>query len=186
MTTTTQPDQRFYGLDTYVDRMGRFNFRFPTTWERFDIEGREGAMYVPDPNDLDTSLSAWVTELEHHVVAEDLPALQAGVAEGLAQLADCQVEAANDDVLSNLIKFERVITFREGDAVRKRKFWMLYVDKWLMVLTWQGSSPERYDYFYAMANYCFTTFQIPNELWFNTDRDLIGYRRERGDTIDEG
>jgi hypothetical protein len=37
-----------------------------------------------------------------------------------------------------------------------------------------------------MANYCFSTFQIPNELWFNTDRDLVGYRREHGDTVDEG
>jgi hypothetical protein len=111
-------------------------------------------------------------------VAEDLEHLRLGVSEGLAQLADCKVEAASEVVLGNLIKFERVFTFRVDGAVRKRKLWMLYVDKWLIVLTWQGSSEEEYEYWLAMANYSFATFNLPEALWFATDRDLGGHPQE--------
>lgn len=182
--STRQPP-RFSGVETYADRMGRFNFRFPTTWERFDIEGREGALFAPNPQDMDTHIAAWVIELEHPVVAEDLETLHDGVAEGIAQLSDAQVEEANDNVYGNLVKFERVLTFRQGENRIKRKFWLHYVDKWLMSLTWQGSSPDEYEYWLAMANYSFATFNIPNELWFNVDPDLAEYRRSREEAAQE-
>jgi hypothetical protein len=51
------------------------------------------------------------------------------------------------------------------------------VDKWQIALTYQGSSPEEYEYWFALANYSFATFTIPEALWFATDRDLIGYGR---------
>ena len=44
--------------------------------------------------------------------------------------------------------------------MRKRKQWLLYVDIWLIVLTWQGSSPEEYEYWLPMGNYAFATFNL--------------------------
>jgi hypothetical protein len=46
-----------------------------------------------------------------------------------------------------------------------------------MCLTLHGSSPEENQYWFAMANYAFLTFEIPEALWFATDRDLAGLRR---------
>ena len=58
-------------------------------------------------------------------------------------------------------------------AVRKRKQWLLYVDRWLLCLTWQGASAPAYEHWFAMANQSFLTFEIPQALWFFTDRELL-------------
>jgi hypothetical protein len=144
---------------------------------RFSPPDREGVMFSPPVGDPYTSFSAWVSKLDESIVAEDLDDLRAGVNEGLTELPECQVEAGSESVLSNLIKFERVFTFREDGATRKRKVWLLYVDTWLIVLTWQGSSPDEYAYWLPMANYSFATFNLPEALWFATDRDLGAYKR---------
>ncbi len=165
----------FVGVRTYQDPKGRFHFRYPTDWPELELDGnREGIMYVPEADDLNTSFSAWVSELDQPAVAEDLDDLRQAVNDGLATLIDCSVETESQDALGNLVKFERIFTFRDGDATRKCKRWILYVDKWLIVLTWQGASEEAYDYWLAMANYSFDTFNVPPELWFSVDRDLSG------------
>jgi len=140
---------------------------------------REGVLHSPEAENPKTFFSVWISLLEEPAVAEDMEELRQGIDEGLSQLPGCQVEAGKDDALSNLLKFERVYTFEENGATRKRKVWILYVDKWLMVVTWQGSSPEEYKYWYPMANYCFNTFTLPEALWFATDRDLAGSTRQQ-------
>lgn len=167
---------RFYGVTTYQDPLGRYSFRYPTGWLTFDLEGRDGIRVAPSDDDPETWFTAWVTPLDEAVVAEDLDTLRGGVIEGLASLSDCTVESESEIVLGNLIKFERVFSFRDGEAVRKRKFWILYVDKWLIMLTWQGSSEEEFEYWLPMANYAFATFNLPEALWFATDRDLYSLR----------
>ncbi len=194
---------RFTGVVIHRDPKGRFTIRYPSDWAVFEIaerpskrrrsarqrpeqgapgaagpaasvvSSREGIGFAPDPSDPHTVFTIWVSPLQEPVVAEDLDELKAGVDEGLSQLDSCQVEAASETVLGNLIRFERVYTFREGGAVRKRKQWLLYVDRWLMCLTWQGSTIERYRYYFAMANYSFLTFELPEALWFATDRELL-------------
>jgi hypothetical protein len=193
---TTRESPKFTGIIIHRDPLGRFSVRYPTGWHTFDIReeaplgggadgpvlAREGIGFAPNPRDPHTALTMWVAPLEHSVVAEDLAELKQAVDEGLQALDECVIESASEAVLGNLIKFERIYTFREhlqpGDAgaIRKRKQWLLYVDTWLMCLTWQGSSPEEYQYWFAMANYSFLTFEIPEALWFATDRDLAGIR----------
>lgn len=164
---------RFYGVDTFQDHLGRFSFRFPTTWERFDLDdNRDGVMYRPREADEHTSFSAWVSKLDQPAVAEDLDVVRRGIDEGLERLSGCRIEESENVVLENLLKFERIFTFLDGDRTRKRKTWILYVESWLIVLTWQGSSPEDYEYWLAMANYSFATFTLPDALWFAVDRDL--------------
>ena len=160
------------------------------------IAAREGIGFAPNAEDPATVFTAWAAPLHERVVAEDLDDLREGVEEALRLLDDCQVEVATENVFGNLIRFERVYTFGErvagsqaddtgeaGDAgqtsrdapaaVRKRKQWLLYVDRWLICVTWQGSSIEEYEYWFAMANQSFLTFEIPEALWFATDRELL-------------
>ena len=169
---------RFYGVDTYWDRLGRFSFRYASTWKRFGIEGKDGGMLVPDTNDPQTYLSGWAEDVTHHVVAEDLELLREGIEEGLARLPACQVEERQDDSINNMVRFVRIFTFRDGENIRKRKAFMLYADNWLITLLFQGSSPEEYDYWLAMMNYSFATMKFPDELMFLTDPDLVRWDPE--------
>lgn len=166
---------RFTGVSTYQDPLGRFSFRYPWDWHQFDLDGdHEGVMFAPEET-ADTYFAAWVTKLDEHVVAEDLDILREGLAAGLAQLPNYQVETAKDDVLSNLVKLERIYTFDDNGTTRKRRVWTLYVDTWQIVLVFQGATPEDYHYWLPMGNYTFATFQLPEALWFATDRDLRAY-----------
>jgi hypothetical protein len=115
-----------------------------------------------------------------HVVAEDVDVLREGVEEGLRQLDGIEIAESKDDVISNLVKFERVYEFNEGDSRRKRRVWMLYVDTWSMVVIYQGETASEYDYWLPMGNYALGTFNIPEALWFATDRELNGKRLTEG------
>jgi hypothetical protein len=170
-----RPPPRFYGVRTYNDPLGRFTARSPTTWHQFELEdNREGVLFSPEAENPQTWFSVWISKLDAHVVAEDLEDLKAGVDEGLAQLPDLKIELSTEEPLSNLIKFERIYTFREGDKIRKRRMWILYVDTWQMVVTYQGENEEEYEYWLPMGNHSFHHFVIPEALWFATDRDLSG------------
>jgi hypothetical protein len=152
------------------------------------VAPREGIGFAPDPRDSATVFTVWASPLGERIVAEDLDDLKAGADEALHQLDACEVAAASETVLGNLIRIERIYTFREGvgehgaGVLRKRKQWLLYVDTWLICLTWQGSSPEEYDYWFAMANQTFLTFEIPQALWFYSDRELLATSGTTADT----
>jgi hypothetical protein len=134
-------------------------------------------LFSPEAENPQTWFSVWVSRLDANVVAEDLEDLQLGVDEGLAQLADCKIELSSEEPLGNLIKFERIFTFREDDVIRKRRMWIMYVDTWQMVVTYQGATEEEYEYWLSMGNHSFHHFTIPEALWFATDRDLSGVMR---------
>jgi hypothetical protein len=174
---TERPRPRFRGVRTYQDPQGRFTFRHPSDWHEFELtEDREGVMHAPEAEDPRTYFAVWIQDLGQKVVAEDLEELRSGVDEGLSKLPECEVESRSDDLLGNLVKLERVYTFRDGDATRKRRVWVMYVDRWQMVVTFQGESPEEYRHWLPMGNYAFSTFDIPEALWFATDRDLSPFR----------
>ena len=59
-----------------------------------------------------------------------------------------------------------------SDVTRKRQQWLIYAHTWLFSLTWQGSTVEEYEHWYAMANQTFHTLDMPQELMFATDRDF--------------
>ena len=194
---------KFTGVVVHRDPRGRFAIRYPTGWYTFEIRSetplagdaaadaadapdaatgaaaaREGFGFGPDPADRHTVFTVWAAPLGAAVVAEDLEDVRQGVDEGLRALPDCAVVSRSERVLGNLLRFERIYTFRDDapgapPAVRKRKQWLLYVDRWLLCLTWQGASAPVYEHWFAMANQSFLTFEIPQALWFFTDRELL-------------
>lgn len=182
----TRPERpRFYGVRTYQDPQGRFSFRFPMGWHEFELDDdRDGIMVSPEEDDPATFVAMWITKLDTHVVAEDADDLRSGADDGLASLPDCEILTSSEDLLGNLVKFERVYTFNDRGVTRKRRTWIMYVDTWQMVFTWQGSTPEEYHYWLPMGNYAFATFNIPEALWFATDRDLSPFRETAASTTD--
>jgi hypothetical protein len=177
-----RPGPFFTSLHQYRDKLGRFSIRIPGDWEEFELEdNREGVLFSPQKDAPSTYVAVWVSQLDgEHVVAEDLDVLREGVEEGLQQLDGIEIVDSKDDAISNLVKFERTYEFNEGGARRKRRVWMLYVDTWSMVVIYQGETPEEYDYWLPMGNYSLGTFNIPEALWFATDRELAGKRLTEG------
>ncbi len=183
MTTSTHdrpPRPRFTGVDTFIDPKGRYQFRFADDWIYYELDGHpEGVMYSPYPNQVTpkTFVSAYATPLEFEVVAEDMADLSAAVQEGLQQFPGLSIEQSADDAYGNLLKFDRTFTFQDGDAVRKRHTWILYVSTWQIVFAYQGESVEDYEYWLPMGNTMFFHVKIPDALWFATDRDLNGFNK---------
>jgi hypothetical protein len=154
-------------------------FRYPKDWHRFDLEeDRDGVMYSPEAENPSTWFSAWASELPHPVIADDIDVLREGVNEGLSRFDDLHVEFESEDTFGNLCRFKRIFTFREGDQVRKRHVWMLYVHRWLIVLAAQGASPEAYQHWHVMLDGCINSFDMANALWFASDPELMQPERK--------
>jgi len=176
-----RPGPYFTSLHQYRDKLGRFSIRIPGDWHEFELEDdREGVLFSPQDDAPTTYVAGWVSQLTEHVVAEDMPVLLEGVEEGLRQLDNIDVLESKDDTISNLVKFERIYEFDDAGIRRKRRVWMMYVDTWSMVVIYQGETPAEYDYWISMGNYSFGTFNIPEALWFATDRELAGKRLTEG------
>lgn len=177
---------RFSGVVVHKDRLGRYSIRYPNDWDLFIYDGEaegehDGVTFRPNPDDPKTFFNVWIRELEQGVVAEDLDALRDGIREGLKQLPEIAIDSFVEIPIDNLLKFEMVYGFREGEATLKRKSWVLFADRWQYMLTWQGSSPEEYEYWLAMANYSFANFELPQALMFATDREMIArFAKELG------
>lgn len=160
---------QFTGVTTFTDPQGRYEFRHPSDWFRVDIEGVDGVMVGPERGDEATHFAVAVTDLGVGVVADDLEVLRGGFDDGLAVLADLELESVRDDTYNDIVKLERTLTFTDAGETRKRRMWSLYADHWQFTVVYQGSSVAEFDYWLPMGNYCFTAFQLPLALWFATD-----------------
>jgi hypothetical protein len=173
------PRAQFTGVDTFTDVHQRYQFRFPTDWAKYELDGYpEGVMFSPYPNleSPKTFISAYAIPLEFEVVAEDMDDLTEAVNEGLHQFDAVNIEHQANDAFGNLLKFDRTFTFREGDDTRKRHTWILYVGKWQIVFAYQGETVEDFDFWLPMGNTMFFHIKIPDSFWFATDRDLNKFK----------
>ena len=171
--TAPRPTPKFVGVDTYRDAQGRYSVRYPSDWHQFDIDfGRDGRLFSPSATNTHTYVAIWIDQLQFTAEANDATDLAEAFEKGLMQLPACTILERADAVIGNLIKFERFYTFEENGVTRKRKVWAMYVDKWLMVLTYQGETVDEWEHWYGMANQSFHHFVIPTELWFATDREI--------------
>jgi len=161
---------RFTGVATYTDRLGRYEFRHPSSWFRAELDGdREGVIVGPDRDDEATHFAVAVTDLGVAVTADDLAVLREGFDHGIAELADVSIENSRDDLYNDIVKLERTLTFSDEGETHKRRVWSMYADHWQFTVVYQGASVEEFAYWLPMGNYCFTSFNLPLSLWFATD-----------------
>lgn len=167
---------QYTGISTYRDPLGRFEFKHATDWIADELtDEREGTIFLFEPGVLESYFAVWVSDLGERVQAEDLDVLRDGFTAGLEQLSGLQIEQARDDTIENLVKLERIFTFDEDGARRKRRIWAIYVDHWQIMLVFQAATVEEYAFWEPMGNYAFARFGLPPDLWSAVDRDLATF-----------
>ncbi len=164
---------QFTGIARYRDPQGRFSFRYPWDWSVDDLDqDREGVMLKPDPDQPGTYVAAWVATLPAGVTVADLADLRDGFDAGLGSLPELRVLETHEDTVGGAVQMTRTVTFREGDHTRQRCVRALYLDRTQLVYVYQGATPDAYEYWLSMGNYCWSTLEIADEVWFAADPEL--------------
>lgn len=151
----------FTGITSYHDPGGRFSFRYPWDWHRDRLDqDRDGVMLRPDPDEPATYVAAWISPLPTTISAADLIVLKDGFDTGLRNLPSLSVIAATDEAFDDSIRLERVVRFSEDGTTRQRRIWAIYTGAMQLVIIFQGRSPDIYEYWLPMGNYCYATLDL--------------------------
>ena len=147
-----RPPPAFHGLVAHREPRYGVSFLLAEGWTRRELESEHGTgvVYLPDPADEATSFSLEGRELGVKVRKSDFKALRSGFLEGLRQLPGCELLHEEADAIGPLITMEARLTFREGDALRKRWTRLLYQGSVQVRLVAQGSTPEEFDHWEPM------------------------------------
>jgi hypothetical protein len=161
MTSTAEKRPAFEGLILEENRDWIYSFWYPKGWHRFQLSHeRIGVLCSPSTQDPLTFFSVEVTPLEASIQADDLQVLIEGAQEGLRQLPDLDVELAQEFAAGGRIEIERICTFRDQEATRKRRIRLIYDRDKLYTVLSQGATEDEYTYWLPMLNYCHLTFQV--------------------------
>lgn len=124
-----------------------YSFFVPNDWHRLQwSDDRVGVIYAPDPSDPLTAFAVDIRNLGTAVSAADIDVLAQGYFEGLEQLPDCHIESRDQKVTGTLLELEAKYTFREQGETRKCWARVFYYAEHQIVMTAQGATPQKYDY----------------------------------------
>ncbi len=166
------PPARFQGIVIYQDPEGVFEVRYPLNWHKFDVAHQSGGvLFSPYPDYTAVWVAVWKEMLPRPVYARDVNSLRLGLDEGIRLLGEeVQILDQHEDVIGDLIRFERITLFRNGETRSQRRHWLFYAHKNQINLVYQARQDE-YKHWSGMAYYAFHTFRLPEHLWFAADPD---------------
>ena len=156
----SQRPPAFTGLVVHRDPDVGFSLLLPDGWQRADVPETGGALYRPDPDDPTTGLEVVGQDLGTEVQARDLPAIRRGFLAGLRQLPGCRIEQQEDAAIGSLLTLEARLTYRDGEATRKRWVRLLYQGQTQIRLLAEGSTVERFAYWEPMLFTAFRTVKF--------------------------
>jgi len=132
-------------------------------WE-LDVEGGQGVMFTPDPEERLTALSVEVRDLATEVTAEDLPDLDKAFLKGLRSVPGSKLE--QHEVFQSIfhIGVEAQQSFDEAGQRRRRWIRVLYKGTLQARLIAQGATVEEFDRLRPLFAPCMTTFLF-GDLW---------------------
>ena len=142
----------FRGLKWH--RHDNFSFFIPIDWHEFGWDdGREGVVYGPDAEDDQTLFAAQLVDLGFDIQAEDEEAVAEGFFGSIKALPEVAIEEREQEVLYGpRIHLQARYTYRDGGQMRKRWVRGLYRHRFQVLLTAQGATPEKFDYWLPMFN----------------------------------
>jgi hypothetical protein len=150
----------FTGLVVHRDPDVGYSLLLPDGWHRLDLPDGGGTLYTPDQDDPTTGLEASGQDLGTEVQVRDLPTIRRGFLTGLRQMPGCQIEQQEGMAIGGLLTLEARLTYRDGEAIRKRWVRLLYQGRTQVRLLAEGSSVERFAYWEPMFFTAFRTVRF--------------------------
>jgi len=151
----------YTGIKKYWDQEGGFAVWLPNDWRKIDmVEGRQGWIFTPYPDNFDTSFTAEKFILDFKVTPEDIDILVEGFEEGINSLPDVVIEHKNYDKGKMVVILEAKFTFMENGQRRKRWVKNMYWGEANLVLIAQGATEEDYAYWEGMLFNSMTTYEL--------------------------
>jgi hypothetical protein len=138
----------------------------PDVWfERdLDVEGGQGVIFTPDPEEVMTAISVEVRDLGTEVTAEDLPDLEKGFLKGLRSVPGSKLEQHAAFQSLYHIGVEARQTFVAAGQRRRRWIRVLYKGTLQARLIAQAATVEDFNRLRPLFAPCMTTFLF-GDLW---------------------
>jgi hypothetical protein len=124
------------------------------------VQGRQGVIYSPYSEDLNTTFLAEKRKLAYSVTQEDVPILREGFNRGLDALPEIEIEWQDETVTSTLITFEARFTFLEEGMRPKRWVRNIYWGNGQLILIAQGADADEFEHWMPMFYNAMVTVQI--------------------------
>ncbi|MEN6479152.1 MAG: hypothetical protein ABFD20_05905 [Anaerolineales bacterium] len=159
---TSEPKRAKYtGVYKHTFGDAGFGVWVPTEWQRLELaNGNPGALFVPDPADMDTCLLVEKVTLDYSVEEDDIEALREGFAEGLKQLDITEIEWQKETITKLFKGWDARFVYRDGDVERKRWVRTMFWGDAQLTFIAQGKDVETYDYYAGMFYNIMMTFEI--------------------------
>jgi hypothetical protein len=129
-----------------------------------DVEGGQGVIFTPDPEEVTTAISVEVRDLGTEVTAADLPDLEKAFLKGLRSVPGSKVERHEAFQSIVHIGLEAQQTFDDGGQRRRRWVRVLYNGRLQARLIAQGATVAEFNRLRPLFAPCMTTFLF-GDLW---------------------
>jgi hypothetical protein len=145
-----------------IHRDDKWNFSFwrPLNWHQYETPDKTEVIYYPETDPRTCFYVSAIdlgASLESDISKDDLPALRAGLIEGIKDLPNCILISEKEISKEKAIGYEFIMTFDLDGFPCKRRLWMLYLDRCQFTIYGQGVPPEDYDVFKHVLNYMYLT-----------------------------
>jgi len=148
-------------MKLYWNEEWDFSFWYALGWHEYEFaDGRPGMILSPEEENPVNSFSVQPRELGIEVTKDDMAALTEGFMAGLLSLPEVNIESQEESAVGSLVMLDARLTFREGDARRKRWVRLIYRGTRQYLLTGQGADEDEFRYWESMFFIPMDTFVI--------------------------
>lgn len=149
------------GLSWYRDQY--FSFFVPMDWYKLDwSDERNGVLYTPDLDEPQTVFAVYIRYFDTTFMPEDLDPLADGFLESIHSLPEAVIESLEQRMTGDQLEVEAQYTFCDG-VTRRRWVRMFYHHNRQIVMTAQGATLEKYDYWLPVFFEAMMTARIHNQ-----------------------
>ena len=157
----TKNRPQYTGMHKYMDTEAGYALWLPTDWREIPmVEGRDGVIFAPYPDHINTSFVAEKRQLPYKVTDEDIPVLREGFIAGLESLPGVEIESQDETITRTLKILEARYTFLEDGVRRKRWVRSIYWGEGHLILIAQGATEEEFAYWEGMFFNTMMTVEI--------------------------
>lgn len=160
--TESRPGPVYTGMHKHQDFEAGFAIWVPSDWHRTDLaEGRQGVIYSPHPDDIQTCFFIERHKLDLSVRPKDFEILKKGFLEGIEQLPEMEILTHEESIgPAGVILLDARYTFVEDGVRRKRWTRVSYWGNGQLTMVAQGATEEEFDYWEPMLYNIMMTMEL--------------------------